>query len=231
MFSIRSASRVYRMGEVDVRALREAELEIPEGDFLVIVGPSGSGKTTLLNLLGGMDRPTSGEVLFRGRDLARCSDRQLTEFRRNEVGFVFQFYNLVPTLTARENVEVAAEIARDPMDCDEALALVGLADRADHFPAQLSGGEQQRVAIARALAKNPSVLLCDEPTGALDLETSRQVMRLLLDLNRDLGKTLLLITHNGALARAGRRVAHMRDGAITSVGANEHPVPVEEIAW
>ena len=214
ILSIQSVSKIYRMGEVDVPALREATLDIYEGEFLIIVGPSGSGKSTLLNLIGGMDRPTSGKVLFLDRNLSSASDFELTLYRRNEIGFVFQFYNLVPTLTALENVEVAIEIVRDPMNPLEALKRVGLEDRAGHFPSQLSGGEQQRVSIARALAGNPRLLLCDEPTGALDLETSRQVLGLLLHLNQTLGKTIVLITHNSAIAQIGNRIALIRDGAI-----------------
>jgi len=231
LLSVREADKVYRMGEVDVHALRGASLDIYDGEFLIIVGPSGSGKTTLLNLIGGMDRPTSGRVLFDGRDLSRASDRALTRYRRREVGFVFQFYNLVPTLTALENVQVACELADDPLDPLEALRLVHLEDRADHFPAQLSGGEQQRVAIARALAGRPRLLLCDEPTGSLDLEASREVLGMLVGLNRDLKKTIVLITHNGAIARIGHRIAHIRDGAISAVEANAAPCPVEEVTW
>jgi len=231
ILSVQSAGRVYRMGEVDVHALRDADLDILDGEFLIIVGPSGSGKSTLLNLVGGMDRATSGRVLFRGRDLTAASDRELTLYRRNEVGFIFQFYNLVPTLTALENVQVAVEIVDEPMEPLEALKLVGLEDRADHFPSELSGGEQQRVAIARALASNPGLLLCDEPTGAVDLETSRQILALLVDLNRRLGKTVLLITHNNAIAGIGHRVARMHSGMIYSVNVNEHPTPPEEVSW
>ena len=212
-------------------ALRDASLDIQEGEFLIIVGPSGSGKSTLLNLIGGMDRPSSGQVLLGEHDLAAASDRELTVYRRTQVGFVFQFYNLIPVLTAVENVQVATEIAGEPLDPMEALSLVDLADRAGHFPAQLSGGQQQRVAIARALASNPRLLLCDEPTGALDLDTSRQVLRLLARLNGELGKTIVLITHNNAIAGIGHRVAVIRDGAIHEVRRNEPPVPVEAITW
>lgn len=229
--SIRSASRVYRMGEVDVRALRDATLDIIDGEFLIIVGPSGSGKSTLLNLVGGMDRPTSGTVTFEGETISDYSDRKLTMYRRTQVGFIFQFYNLIPSLTALENVQVAIEVVPKPLDPMDALNMVGLQDRASHFPSQLSGGEQQRVSVARALASNPRLLLCDEPTGALDLETSRQVLRLLVDLNRDLGKTVVLITHNSAIAGIGRRVAHIRDGAIHSVELNETPTPPETVVW
>jgi len=231
LISVRNASRVYRMGEVDVHALRDASLDIFVGEFLVILGPSGSGKSTLLNLIGGMDRPSSGQVLFQDRDLARCSDRELTEYRRAEVGFVFQFYNLVPMLTALENVQVGTEISDAPMDPMDALKLVELADRADHFPGQLSGGQQQRVALARALAGNPRLLLCDEPTGALDLATSRQMLGLLRHLNREMGKTVVLITHNGAIAQTADRIAYIRDGGLHDLQVNEKPLAVEEVTW
>jgi len=219
------------MGEVDVPALRDASIDIRDGEFLIIAGPSGSGKSTLLNMIGGMDRPTSGSLTFLDEDLAAASDRELTLYRRTQVGFVFQFYNLVPTLTALENVQVAIEIVDDPLDPTEALRMVALDDRADHFPSQLSGGEQQRVSIARALASNPRLLLCDEPTGALDIDTSKQVLGLLVDLNRDLRKTVVLITHNNAIATIGDRVAVIRDGAIREVHVNEQPTPVAEVSW
>jgi putative ABC transport system ATP-binding protein len=219
------------MGEVDVPALRDASLDINDGEVLIVVGPSGSGKSTLLNLIGGMDRPTSGEVWYAGHDLTRASDRELSLYRRTEVGFVFQFYNLVPMLTALENIQVATEIADDPLDPLQALHLVGLEDRAQHFPAQLSGGQQQRVAIARALASNPQLLLCDEPTGALDLATSRQVLGLLVNLKQRLGKTVVLITHNNAIAGIGERVATIGDGTIHAVQRNPSPAPVDEVAW
>ncbi len=212
-------------------ALREATLDIYDGEFLTIVGPSGSGKSTLLNLVGGMDRPTSGTLRFLDEQISGYTDRQLTLYRRTQVGFIFQFYNLIPTLTAVENVEVAVEVVPDPLDPMEALRMVGLEDRAAHFPSQLSGGEQQRVSVARALASNPRLLLCDEPTGALDLETSRQVLALLLELNRDLRKTVLLITHNSAIAGIGDRVARIRDGAIYSIDVNTEPTPVEQVEW
>ena len=231
IISVRSVSKIYRMGEVDVPALRDASLDIYDGEFLIIVGPSGSGKSTLLNLIGGMDRPTSGRLLFLDRDLSNATDRELTLFRRREVGFIFQFYNLVPTLTALENVQVAAELAEHPLDPMESLRMVALTDRVDYFPAQLSGGQQQRVSIARALAGSPRLLLCDEPTGALDLETSRQVLGLLVGLNRNLGKTVVIITHNSAIAEIGNRIAAIRDGAIRSIHVNEHPKPVEQIEW
>jgi putative ABC transport system ATP-binding protein len=231
VLSVENASKVYRMGEVDVHALRDATIDILDGEFLIVVGPSGSGKSTLLNLIGGMDRPTSGTVRFLDRDISNASDRELTRYRRNQVGFIFQFYNLVPTLTALENVQVAVEIVEEPMDPEDSLELVGLADRAGHFPSQLSGGEQQRVSVARALASNPRLLLCDEPTGALDLETSRQVLGLLMKVKSDLGKTIVLITHNNAIADIGDRVARLRDGSIHSVKENESPKPVEEVSW
>ena len=231
LLSVRNASRIYRMGEVDVKALREATIDIRESEFLIVVGPSGSGKSTLLNLIGGMDRPTSGEVFFRDRNLTRLSDRELTMYRRSEIGFVFQFYNLIPTLTALENVQVAIEIVKDPLDPMETLMRVDMRDRADRFPSQLSGGEQQRVSIARALASNPTLLLCDEPTGALDLETSREVLGILRSLQRDLGKTVVLITHNNAIASIGDRIATIRDGTIVSVKENPEPTPVEEVKW
>ncbi len=231
IISVQSVSKVYRMGEVDVLALRDASIDIYDGEFLIVAGPSGSGKSTLLNLIGGMDRPTSGTVTFQDEAISSASDRRLTMFRRNEVGFVFQFFNLIPTLTALENVQVAVEIVRDPLDPMEALNLVDLADRADHFPSQLSGGEQQRVAVARALASNPRLLLCDEPTGALDIENSRQVLGLLSDLRRDLGKTLVLITHNNAIATLGDRVARLLDGVIHSIDVNDEPRSADEIEW
>lgn len=231
LLSVRDAGRVYRMGMVDVHALRLASIDILEGEFLIIVGPSGSGKSTLLNLIGGMDRPTSGSVTFLGKDLAKASNRELTLYRRNEVGFIFQFYNLIPTLTALENVQVAVELVRDHMEPIEAIQMVGLENRANHFPSQLSGGEQQRVSIARALGSNPRLLLCDEPTGALDLQTSKQILELLLKLNREMKKTVVLITHNTSIAGIGHRIAHIRDGSLHSIHINEKPMPVEEISW
>jgi len=231
VFSVKSVSKIYRMGEVDVPALRNASIDIYMGEFLIIVGPSGSGKSTLLNLLGGMDRPTSGTIRFGDEVISQASDYRLTLFRRREIGFVFQFFNLIPTLTALENVQVAVEIVDDAMDPTEALTLVGLADRADHFPSQLSGGEQQRVAVARALAGRPTVVLCDEPTGALDVEMGKQVLGMLSDLSRNLKQTVVLITHNSVIAGLGDRIAHIKDGAIVSVDVNERPRSVDEIAW
>jgi len=228
---MRGASKVYRMGEVDVHALREVDLEVRAGEMLVVVGPSGSGKSTLLHLLGGMARPSSGEVWFGETELAGADDATLTRIRRQRVGFVFQFYNLVPSLTALENVMVATDIADDPLDPAEALERVGLGDRAEHFPAQLSGGEQQRVAVARALASNPRLLLCDEPTGALDLETGRKILGLLRDLQEETGKAVVVITHNSAIAQIADRVAHLRDGAVVAVEEVADPLPIAELTW
>ena len=231
VFRARGLAKVYRMGEVDVHALRGLDLDLYEGELVVVLGPSGSGKSTLLKVLGGLDAPTSGEVRWRDHDLAVADDALLTEYRRDHVGFVFQFYNLVPSLTALENVALAAEIARRPMAPEEALGLVGLRERADHFPSQLSGGEQQRVAIARALVKRPDVLLCDEPTGALDAETGRLVLEVLSGVNRDLGTTTLLITHNAGIAAIADRVVRVRDGRIAAVEVNPRRAPVAEVAW
>jgi len=231
LFRVRGASKTFSMGDVEVRALIDADLDVERGEFLVVLGPSGSGKSTLLNLLGGMDLPTSGSVRFEGRELADASSAELTQFRRSHVGFVFQFYNLVPSLTAIENVAMATEIATDPHDPREMIDLVGLSERADHFPSQLSGGEQQRVAIARALAKNPEVLLCDEPTGALDEETGRTVLRMLRDANRRLGTTVLVITHNAAIGDMANRVIHMGSGRITERRSNAHPLDPADVHW
>jgi putative ABC transport system ATP-binding protein len=224
-------TKVYPMGEVEVHALRGVDLRVWDGEFVVILGPSGSGKSTLLNVLGGLDVPTSGVVRYRDHDLAAADDRALTAYRRDHVGFVFQFYNLVPSLTARENVALAAEIAPRPLPAEEALARVGLADRMDHFPSQLSGGEQQRVAIARAIAKRPDVLLCDEPTGALDAATGRSVLDVLDRVNRDLGTTVAVITHNAAIGGMADRVVRMADGRIAREVRNERRMSPEEISW
>jgi putative ABC transport system ATP-binding protein len=223
--------KTFQMGEVSVEVLKQISLEVYAGELLVMVGPSGSGKTTMLNIIGGLDTTTLGKVLYRDHDLTTASPRELTRHRRDSIGFVFQFYNLVPNLTARENVMVSTEISRNPMNVDEVLRMVGLGERMEHFPSQLSGGEQQRVAIARALAKNPELLLCDEPTGALDYETGKLVLRLLVDLKNRLGKTILIITHNVAIADIADRVIHLRSGEIVSVHTNEHPTPPEDITW
>jgi putative ABC transport system ATP-binding protein len=224
-------TKVYRMGEVEVHALRGVSLRIWDGEFVVILGPSGSGKSTLLNVLGGLDAPSAGVVRYRDHDLARADDRALTAYRREHVGFVFQFYNLVPSLTARENVALAAEIAPDPLPAEEALGRVGLSERLDHFPSQLSGGEQQRVAIARAIAKRPDVLLCDEPTGALDAATGRSVLEVLDRVNRELGTTVAVITHNASIGGMADRVVRMADGRIASETRNERRAPAGEISW
>jgi putative ABC transport system ATP-binding protein len=224
-------TKVYRMGEVEVHALRGVSLKIWDGEFVVILGPSGSGKSTLLNVLGGLDAPTGGVVRYREHDLARADDRALTAYRREHVGFVFQFYNLVPSLTARENVALAAEIAPNPVPAEEALGRVGLAGRMDHFPSQLSGGEQQRVAIARAIAKRPDVLLCDEPTGALDAATGRSVLEVLDRVNRDLGTTVAIITHNASIGGMADRVVRMADGRIATESRNERRASPAEISW
>jgi putative ABC transport system ATP-binding protein len=223
--------RTYQMGEVAVNVVRNISLDVHPGELLVMVGPSGSGKTTILNLVGGMDKPTTGGIWYRDRDLTRATDAELTRYRRDAIGFVFQFYNLVPTLTARENVMVATEIAAHPLDVAHVLEIVGLADRMDHFPAQLSGGEQQRVAIARALAKNPELLLCDEPTGALDFATGKKVLRLLVDVMRTMHKTVLIITHNTAIAELAHRVVHLRSGEVVDMRTNVQPTPPEDITW
>ncbi|MGD8452173.1 MAG: ABC transporter ATP-binding protein [Phycisphaerae bacterium] len=219
------------MGEVEVPALSEATLDVRPGEFVVILGPSGSGKTTLLNLIGGLDQPTRGRVWYRDLDLTALNAEGLTGFRRDKIGFIFQFYNLVPTLTARENVQVATELVVDPLDPGKALALVELENRAGHFPAQLSGGEQQRVAIARALAKRPELLLADEPTGALDLETARRVLGMLQQLNRTRGLTTILITHNPAIARIAGRTVRMASGRIEESRENDNVIDAAEVSW
>jgi putative ABC transport system ATP-binding protein len=231
VFRAHALTKVYRMGEVEVVALRGVDLELYEGEFVVLLGPSGSGKSTLLNILGGLDSATSGEVHYAGHDLARATERELTEFRRDHVGFVFQFYNLIPSLTARENVAAVTEIARAPMTPEAALELVGMGARLDHFPAQLSGGEQQRVAIARAIAKNPAVLLCDEPTGALDSATGIVVLEAISRANRSLGTTTVVITHNVVIAGMADRVIRMADGRISGSERNAERKEARELAW
>ena len=223
--------REYRTGEVVVEALKKVSFEIERGKFTLIVGPSGAGKTTLLNLLGGMDIATCGEIFVDGKEISAFNERQLTDYRRFDIGFVFQFYNLIPNLTAKENVELAAQICKEHMEVEEALAGVGLQERMDHFPAQLSGGEQQRVAIARALAKKPKLLLCDEPTGALDDQTGRQVLTLLQSTVKESGMSVVVITHNAALIPMADRVIRVKDGRVASVSDNETPKAVEEIQW
>jgi putative ABC transport system ATP-binding protein len=231
VFHMHSVSKTYHMGEVEVCALRSVELDLYYGEFVVFLGPSGSGKSTLLNILGGLDIPTSGHVSFRDHTLSGADDRGLTRFRREHIGFVFQFYNLVPSLTARENVALVTEIAEKPMTPEEALQLVGLGDRMDHFPSQLSGGEQQRVAIARAVAKRPDVLLCDEPTGALDFPTAKLVLDVLKKVNEELHTTVAVITHNSAIAAMADRVVRLRSGEIVEITANARRANPEELVW
>jgi putative ABC transport system ATP-binding protein len=231
VFVARGLTKTYQMGEVEVQALRGVDLELYAGEFVVLLGPSGSGKSTLLNILGGLDVPTSGHVNFRDHDLTVEDDRQLTRYRRDHVGFVFQFYNLIPSLTARENVALVTDIARKPMKAEEALGLVGLTDRMDHFPAQLSGGEQQRVAIARAIAKRPEVLLCDEPTGALDVKTGIKVLEAIDRVNRELGATTAVITHNASIAGMADRVISLFDGRISGVRSNAQRKPAAQLEW
>jgi putative ABC transport system ATP-binding protein len=224
-------TKTYQMGETLVHALRGADLDVYKGEIVVLLGPSGSGKSTLLNILGGLDRATSGQLLFGDMDLTAANDRQLTEFRRRRVGFIFQFYNLIPSLTARENVTLVTDLVAQPMPADEALALVGLKDRADHFPAQLSGGEQQRVAVARAVAKHPEVLLCDEPTGALDSATGVRVLQALAEVSARIGTTTALITHNVAIAAMGDRVIHFANGRVSNVEVNARRADPAQLSW
>ena len=227
----RNVCKIYGSGEQEIRALDNITFGVEKGELCVIVGPSGAGKTTLLNILGGMDTATSGTVMLAGREISKLGDRELTDYRRTDVGFVFQFYNLVQNLTALENVELASEICKDSLDAAETLCRVGLEKRMQNFPAQLSGGEQQRVSIARALAKNPKIILCDEPTGALDYNTGKSVLKLLQDTCRSTGKTVIIITHNSALTQIADRVIRVKNGQATSVETNSEPTPVERIEW
>ena len=231
IFRTHQLTRIYTTGEVEIRALCGVDLELYTGEFVVLLGASGSGKSTLLNILGGLDRASSGEVWYGKQDLSAADENQLTEFRRHHVGFIFQFYNLIPSLTARENVALVTDIARNPMRPEEALALVGLEARLDHFPAQLSGGEQQRVAIARAIAKRPEVLLCDEPTGALDSATGIRVLEVLQRINRELGTTTVVITHNAVITDMADRLIRVSDGRVSEVTQNPHPVDPQKLRW
>jgi putative ABC transport system ATP-binding protein len=231
VFTARALCKTYQMGEIAVHALRDVDLTIFRGEFIVLLGPSGSGKSTLLNILGGLDRPSSGSARFAEHELTAATDAQLTQYRREHVGFVFQFYNLIPSLTVRENVELVTDIAEQPMPAIEALGLVGLADRLDHFPSQLSGGEQQRVAIARAIVKRPEVLLCDEPTGALDYVTGKLVLEVIERINRELGTTAVVITHNAAIAGMADRVLYLGGGRIQRVERNDHKLSPAELSW
>jgi putative ABC transport system ATP-binding protein len=231
VFLAEGLSKTYRMGEVDVHALQDVNLVINRGEFIVLLGPSGSGKSTLLNILGGLDRPSSGKAHFAGHDLTEANEAELTRYRREHVGFVFQFYNLIPSLTVRENVELVTDISDNPMPAEEALKLVGLEQRMDYFPSQLSGGEQQRVAIARAIVKGPEVLLCDEPTGALDYVTGKMVLEVIERINRELGTTAVVITHNAAIAGMADRVLHLGGGRIQSIEKNAHKISPSELSW
>ena len=226
-----NVGKVYKTGQVEINALHDTSFEIEKGELVVIVGPSGAGKTTLLNILGGMDTLTSGKVMLDGQEISALNRKQLTKYRRHDVGFVFQFYNLIGNLTALENVELANQICKDPLEAEKVLEDVGLAERMKNFPSQLSGGEQQRVAIARALAKNPKLLLCDEPTGALDYQTGKAILQLLQDTGRRTGMTVVIITHNSALTAMADRVIKVKNGTVSSVKLNEHPQDIQEIEW
>ncbi len=221
----------YKMGEITIKALDNTNFEIEKGELVVIVGPSGAGKTTTLNILGGMDKATSGKVIVDGKEITKLNNKQLIEYRRNDIGFVFQFYNLVQNLTAKENVELATQICKDALDVNEILEKVGLAERKDNFPAQLSGGEQQRVAIARAIAKNPKLLLCDEPTGALDYKTGKSILKLLQEMSRKEKMTVAIITHNGAIAPMADKVIHFKNGTAEKIEINQNPISIDDIEW
>ncbi|MEA4847363.1 MAG: ABC transporter ATP-binding protein [Clostridiaceae bacterium] len=231
LMKVENVSKDYKMGEVTVNALKNASFELYEGEFIAILGPSGSGKSTLLNILGGMDLPTEGKVFVKGEEINKYNDRKLTAYRRDKVGFVFQFYNLMANLTAKENVELATEMCKEALDIDEVMESVELGERKDHFPSQMSGGEQQRVAIARAVAKNPLMLLCDEPTGALDYKTGLLILSLLHKINRQFNKTVVIITHNMAIGAMADRVIKMRSGQIAEIKENDDPIPPERIEW
>ena len=228
---LKDITKVYHMGEVEIRAADNINFSIKKGEFVVIIGPSGAGKTTVLNILGGMDTATGGTLTVDGKDITAYDSRQLTGYRRDDIGFVFQFYNLIPNLTALENVELALQICKDPLDAKKVLEDVGLGDRLDNFPAQLSGGEQQRVSIARALAKNPKLLLCDEPTGALDYNTGKAILKLLQNMCRERGMTVIVITHNQALAPMADRLIHIKNGQVSHMETNENPMSIDEIEW
>lgn len=228
---LENITKIYHMGEVEIRAVDGIDFSIQKGEFVVIVGPSGAGKTTVLNILGGMDTASGGRITVDGQDITKYSERQLTGYRRDDIGFVFQFYNLIPNLTALENVEMALQICRNPLDARAVLKEVGLEERMDNFPAQISGGEQQRVSIARALAKNPKLLLCDEPTGALDYNTGKAILKLLQEMCREKGMTVIVITHNSALAPMADRLIKIKNGKVSSMKVNENPISIDEIEW
>ena len=229
--TLQDITKIYKMGEIEIRAADNISFSIDKGEFVVIVGPSGAGKTTVLNILGGMDTATSGTLLVDGEEITAYNSRRLTEYRREDIGFVFQFYNLVPNLTALENVELALQICKDPLDARKVMEEVGLGDRLNNFPAQLSGGEQQRVSIARALAKNPKLLLCDEPTGALDYNTGKSILKLLQNMCRERGMTVIVITHNQAIAPMADRLIHIKNGQVSQMELNEHPMSIDDIEW
>jgi putative ABC transport system ATP-binding protein len=229
--SLTNTSKIYQIGQIEVKALNNVSLDIMQGEFIVLLGPSGSGKTTLLNLIGGLDTPTSGTIVVNGIDITRLNAAKLTEYRRTQVGFVFQFFNLIPTLTAKENVEFAAELSKKRRSADELLREVGLGERTDHFPSKLSGGENQRVAIARSLATDPEILLCDEPTGSLDFETGKLIFKLLRTLNESERKTIIIVTHNAPVGDIADRIIRLRDGKIFDITVNEHPLDPEELKW
>ena len=231
LIEFKNVSKIYTMGEVEIKALDKCSFKIKKGEFVVVLGASGAGKTTILNILGGMDKATSGDIIVDGNKISEYNDAELCEYRRNDIGFVFQFYNLVQNLTAKENVELALQICKDPLDPDEVLDMVGLTERKDNFPSQLSGGEQQRVAIARAVAKNPKILLCDEPTGALDYVTGKQVLRVLQDMCSKRNMTVVMITHNSALAKMGQKIIHVKSGKIRKVEINKKPMKIEDIEY
>jgi len=231
VLKVENLSKYYQMGEIKVKALEDVSFEVEKGEFIVILGPSGSGKSTLLNIMGGMDKPSSGTVYFNDELITNFTDKELTMYRRHKIGFVFQFYNLMATLTAKENVELVAEITNSSVNIDEVMEAVGLGDRADHFPSQMSGGEQQRVAIARAVAKAPQILLCDEPTGSLDFETGIQILKVLKDVNVKYKNTVIVITHNASIAQMADKVIKMRSGNITEIIENEAPIEPERIVW
>lgn len=231
LLKVDKVTKEYKMGEVAVRALSDISFEVFKGEFIVVLGPSGSGKSTILNIIGGMDTPSSGKVLYRDKDISSSTDEELGNFRRENIGFIFQFYNLMPNLTAKENVEMATEISRNPLNIDDVLNKVGLFERAAHFPSQMSGGEQQRVYIARAVAKNPEVLLCDEPTGALDYTTGIKVLKLLRDINQTMNKTVVVITHNQPIAQMADRVIKMRSGKVSEIYKVQNPLDPENIEW
>ncbi len=231
LLQVKNISKVFRVGEIEVQALRNVSFEVEEGEFIVILGPSGSGKSTLLNIIGGIETVSDGTVLYRGKALEFARKTEMSRYRKEHIGFVFQFYNLLPNLSALENIEIMAELSEDPLDPGDLLRQVGLSERADHFPSKLSGGQQQRVAIARALCKNPDLLLCDEPTGALDIRTGAQILQLLWDFNREYKKTVLIITHNEKIAETADRVFYVRDGRIDHIGVNQRRSAPEEVEW